>query len=488
MGTQAKDLKSKPNTIESLKFAMDITGIRKPELTDNLKAQYPDTGWDAGWTIGQAGDSIQYITDETTPHGFKGFIRANLNRTANGSNTQVQTILGSANHTVYGMWIRVSDISKLVRLEMYINSVWMQIPVVNLVAGGSLTAVHKFKCLAQWRDWYYITVEPTTATTTLFLIKAVFSAGTGNILFDIANLYISTTKKTKDVNPFEFNSTHIATDNVININCWGNSFTMGSYPTKLQALVGKRFKVNNFGVGGENSRLIAGRQGGYPLMLKNAVALPANTTNVLIGDTTDSGIYSIDGIEVKPLLQGTESNSQINPCFVNGVECTISFTAGSYYIKRNVAGVAMNTVANSIIYTNGMKYRDGINIFEVGANGGYVSDADLILQHKKMVEFTNGKCLITLHHAGTEDNRSVQENKFFLEFTSRVFNFRKYVVNYGLADAGLTPTTEDLEAIALGSCPPQLKLPDGVHLTETGNDLLANQVYKHLKQLNYLTV
>ncbi len=71
---------------------------------------------------------------------------------------------------------------------------------------------------------------------------------------------------------------------------WGDSLTAGSggsgttFPTVLQSLLGESYKVINCGIGGENSLTIAGRQGGIPMAIKHSVELPADNSEIIIGD------------------------------------------------------------------------------------------------------------------------------------------------------------------------------------------------------------
>lgn len=71
------------------------------------------------------------------------------------------------------------------------------------------------------------------------------------------------------------------------------------------------------------------------------------------------------------------------------------------------------------------------------------------------------------------------------EFGNSFINLREYFATEAIYEAGLTPTSEDLDAMALGLCPPQF-MYDGTHLTKEGNLLVAKQVYKRAKNLGYL--
>ena len=61
----------------------------------------------------------------------------------------------------------------------------------------------------------------------------------------------------------------------------------------------------------------------------------------------------------------------------------------------------------------------------------------------------------------------------------------QYLVEYGLQDAGITPTAQDLIDISNGVVPSSLRA-DAVHFTADGYTILAQQVYNKLEQLGWL--
>ena len=71
------------------------------------------------------------------------------------------------------------------------------------------------------------------------------------------------------------------------------------------------------------------------------------------------------------------------------------------------------------------------------------------------------------------------------KYGEHYINLRKYMIEYGLLDAGLTPTEADTSAIANGNVPPSLLYSDGLHGNEKFYDILANLVHKQGKILQY---
>ncbi len=72
--------------------------------------------------------------------------------------------------------------------------------------------------------------------------------------------------------------------------------------------------------------------------------------------------------------------------------------------------------------------------------------------------------------------------KFFSEFGNNIIPIRKYMIEYGLDDAGLTPTEQDLIDINAGVVPTSLRA-DSVHFNSYGHKIIAEQVFKKLKEL-----
>jgi hypothetical protein len=269
----------------------------------------------------------------------------------------------------------------------------------------------------------------------------------------------------------------------------GDSLTAGAggtpYPTTLQNLIGSSYLVVNAGVGGETTNTIAARQGGMPFLLQNAITIPSTTADVPVVFTNPYGATT------SPLLQG--GSSTINPCVIDGIECTLTWdSTNGLRIRRNVAGTVRNIPINTPLNTNYMKiYRTPhLRIIWMGTNAGYSDTANLVAQHKAMFDFSGvtNKIIIGLHYITatyTLAVRQAEETEMRKAFGSYYINWRVYCTTNALGDAGITPTTADNDAIALGKCPPSL-LSDAVHLNTTGYTLLANLVNKRLNELGII--
>jgi hypothetical protein len=280
------------------------------------------------------------------------------------------------------------------------------------------------------------------------------------------------------------------------VTCYGDSLTAGAggngttYPNVLSSLLGATYSVINCGVGGENVPTIAARQGAVSALITSSFTLPADTSTVEVSSDANIRLKnSLNGYQIKPLMQG--ATTLWNPCYIQDVECTLSYnaTGGIYSIKRNIAAASTkNIVANSILIPVGAKIhrKQFASVIYIGQNGGYTNDAELVDYYKRMIDFSGCDNYILIGmHSGTASSRASIELAMLNTFGARFLNWREYVSNYGLIDAGLTPTTADTTAMALGSIPPQL-LSDSVHLTTASYTLLGNQIYKRFKELGYI--
>lgn len=286
------------------------------------------------------------------------------------------------------------------------------------------------------------------------------------------------------------------------VNCWGDSLTRGvgvgdsyskTFPYVLHGLLDGR-KVINCGVGGENTINIASRQGGLPNIVK-PFTIPANASKVEIeltniyGDST--GILLQGGSALDPTTGQYVMTAQINPCSINGVEGTLTHENGKYYFSRSENGESVIVSCPTPLITHAMKsLRDNINIIWLGTNGGFTTSAELIENIEAMIDYMtpiNKKYIVFgIHHlvsTVTETFETIEKN-MAMHFGRHYINQRKYMIEYGLSDAGITPTVEDTTAISQGKIPPSL-LYDDVHYNDKGYNIIATLASERGKELGY---
>ena len=295
------------------------------------------------------------------------------------------------------------------------------------------------------------------------------------------------------------------------ITCWGDSLTaMGGWTTKLQELSG--LTVYNGGVGGENTKTIVARQGGDAIVLNN-ITIPGDGTPVEIAKYTDGGVATVLGNKVMPAIQ---SNSNLNPVDVDGVECSLKWTGSSYSDTAGTWTIKRKTIGDDIVINRPTVVRTAFDklyndpylmIIFIGQNKGYDDDYEILVeQHKRIIEHANAKHVIVLGlHSGDTASRTDYETRMKKEFGRYFISLREYLAHpiygsdgstivscYGIDDQGLTADTaysyggktyNSLEEIAIGKVPHQI-LMDGMHFTSGTRTVIGNLIYKRCKELN----
>lgn len=281
------------------------------------------------------------------------------------------------------------------------------------------------------------------------------------------------------------------------IDCDGDSMTAGaggngtSFPSVLGQLMssaGSKAVVRNSGVGGESSVSITARMGGYAFQVRVIDGvIPATTTPVVI--TFDQ----LNGQIVRPLMQGNGGASGFIGDLA-GIKGSIALirpngssnswdNANYYTFTRLVAGNAVTVNRPEPFITDYAKARQGdIKIIWIGQNGPSearaIQDAKAIVQSMQALD--KRYIVISKPTASSSDDAL-----WFAEFGERFIPIKKYLVEFGLQDAGITPTEQDLADIAANNIPSSLR-SDAVHWNSAGYTILAQQVFKKLKQLGWI--
>lgn len=293
------------------------------------------------------------------------------------------------------------------------------------------------------------------------------------------------------------------------VDCLGDSLTMGAtrfgwYEDSLQNLLGKDYMVRNWGVGGESSASIMARQGSDCIKFQKDWILKADMTPTLVMNNDGLNItittQTYNNV-VALLLQGAENDPGqqsrvVNPCYINGIECTMTYTQGSgfakglWYMKRNNVGDRDIIIPkNTPVYFNTGKEmgKSDITIIWMGTNdGGYSNWQDLVNKQVMATnKVSNKKFIVIGLHKLNKENGEQYESLMRNTFGNKFFNIREYMSTNMIYDAGIEPTEEDLQKMALGECPPSL-LYDNTHLKPESNDVLGKKLYKLCFALGYL--
>ena len=309
--------------------------------------------------------------------------------------------------------------------------------------------------------------------------------------------------------------------------CWGDNLTSGSsgnasYPYTLQKYINtylcdiydfrssienaadfawlnwENYQVSvpvvNMGSGQENSATVLGRAGVKPYVVKKGLEIPAGTESVAIS------ITSQDGSAVAPLTAG---NLGVNPVTIAGVDGTLTLESSgwekSYSFCRLEAGEAVAVEAGTQITTAGtQEYQDYIHVVWLGNYDGYTSSAELVENVKLLLSrqaknperyLVIGPCTYA-GSWGSNAARSLEsiDSAMMQAFGSRYVNVRKYLVEDGLKDAGISATKLDSQYLAQGCIPDSFRSGSGgVELNGRAYELIGQVIYERMDRLGYFS-
>lgn len=310
--------------------------------------------------------------------------------------------------------------------------------------------------------------------------------------------------------------------------CWGDSLTAGasndvSYPSTLQKYLDayvcgiydlryslanpeeytrvnwSDYKISipvvNMGIGRENTDTILGYVGVSPFVVKPAFVIPAEKDAVKITFTSPSG---------KAVTPLTDGSAGMNPVNIGGVEGTLSLVISDnnrskkdYQFTRNEAGEEVSIEAGTeIIPAVADRYCNYIHIVWIGTYDGTQTPRNRVNAVKQLLarqtENTDrylviGPCTYNgtwkLYDSAALDaiDSAMQQT-----FGDRYVNLRKYLIEEGLRDAGISPSGEDTASMAKGLVPNSFRSnAAGADLNSIGYELVGKYIYGRMDRLGY---
>ncbi len=308
--------------------------------------------------------------------------------------------------------------------------------------------------------------------------------------------------------------------------CWGDSLTFGSagnisYPSVLQTYLDTYFcdiydfrstienaadysrlkwedykvsvPVVNLGAGPENSYTVLGRSGVVPFVLGADIDIPGEKEPVEIMLASESGR------EIMPLSGG---NDGINNVRIGDVVGTLTIDPTSqiygtrrYYFTRLEEGGATWAPAGTVVETAASsQYKDYIHVVCIGTYGTFDSIEDLVQQTKALLarQTQNTDRYLVL---GLCSYNSSRHSTYYLDaldtammqaFGNHYVNVRKYLVEDGIADAGISPSQQDKNFIASGVVPVAFTTSNSsLELNGKAYQLIGKLVYSRMESLGY---
>lgn len=236
--------------------------------------------------------------------------------------------------------------------------------------------------------------------------------------------------------------------------------------------------VDCYGYGGENSTQVACTQGGLPLFVE-PFTIPAGTTPVEIHLFTPD----YDG-DLDLLKQNTLGYVGIS---IDGVIGNITWSSSKQYFTRTEAG-SEKTIARPVKVNSTLSTRTNSRlIIELGTNNPIDSgdkmeklfnEIDCMIRHNG----NDAYIVLGLTWRGHAQNIEEVNRMMASRFGQHFLDIRTYLIQYGLEDAGITPTAADEAAIANNNVPPSL-LDDEIHFNAACGNVIGQQIYNHGKDL-----
>lgn len=279
---------------------------------------------------------------------------------------------------------------------------------------------------------------------------------------------------------------------------YGDSLTFGtgsgssetaSYPAVLESHIG--VDVVNAGIPSEASQDIAGRQGGAPLLATPAGGVLNASGNTVLTITRPDGSPAPNFMRL--------ASSEVNPVEYAGVAGNITYFSGSgtwQFSPLNALDDPVTVIEPMPIITRSARaYGDLTHIFWAGTNNiteeeQILGDIATMVEHITALDrryLVLGPLNREAETAGTPNHGHVVAIEAALQRSHgrRFVGVRRWLIDYGLTAAGLTPTTQDLADIANDVIPSQLRT-DNVHLNATGYGLVAELVATRLREFRWL--
>lgn len=284
--------------------------------------------------------------------------------------------------------------------------------------------------------------------------------------------------------------------NTVTVACYGDSLTQGNqdgsgntYPKYLTTLLASQCNVINRGSGGDSSREIASRQGGVGLYVK-PFTIPATTTAVEIFLNCAYGSNNY-------FFPARQNISTLSTVYINGVKGKITYSGSAssmsgehhYYFTRSEAGDAVEITRPTLVKTSGYDSRYYTQIIWAGTNDKPTLEKlkeNVIPTIDNMIKFLHSDRYLVVGLTSKNYMSEIADVNEYMKknYGNKFVNIRDYILEYGLADAGITATTQDTTDISNGEIPSSLRY-DSVHFNAKGYQIVANCIYNQGKILGY---
>lgn len=231
--------------------------------------------------------------------------------------------------------------------------------------------------------------------------------------------------------------------------------------------------VRNCGYPGETSVAIAAKMGAVPAVWPTGGTIPAaGPVDVILKDHVQMMLY---WAAMPCTLAGVPGTLRRHPDQPGGTPST-DYPA---QFTRTTAGTAVKVPPNAPFLPENFSLRGNMTILMVGRNNTHdiprvLADTRALVENLTALD---KKYLVLSQING--NTRLINEG-LAADYGPRYLDVKSYLASrQAIADAGLTPTQADLDAIASGTVPPVF-LTDAVHMNGTGLTRQGHFVAQHI--------
>ena len=330
------------------------------------------------------------------------------------------------------------------------------------------------------------------------------------------------------------------TNSFIVINCTGDSVTEGMatngahtadygkspYPARLYTILKdngyNNIIVNNYGHGGERLQDVAVRLGGYGCYINDDIIIPSNNTEVSLGTYNTDEHGRITGTKLSLYKQDqfgndynvylTQTSHDTNPCYIDGIEYTMSIHDNANWIKKSVSDGKETAIPNGSLFFTANNRNPNVNIIYIGINGANSLTLEQWIDVNKVCGLVNGGKYIILgcthplfkQWSDIEGSSGDEKYEFYKRKCYEAFGthfidlydeFARHAMDIALKAGYFSDKSpEEIEnmrtLLANHTIPAEFSYdknsPGNVHLSEEGYHVIGVLLYERLRQLGYI--
>jgi len=277
---------------------------------------------------------------------------------------------------------------------------------------------------------------------------------------------------------------YVGTAGVNAVACFGDSMfadvgsTGVTVPGTLSQILG--VPVFEGGVGGHSTTEVVVRQGGKDVFVTVAGGtIPSSGYVSVIVSASPAAWRTTQGFTCLGSLAG-----------VPGTLRRMDGSSDSWRFYRTAAGESVSVVPETRWVSAYAVYRDRVTLIRTGRNNVASGPETIISDDRAALSGLSGVnnrfLIISLYNTSTEilgssgyDNVKAINNARAAEFGANYYDLRGWIIRNGLAQAGITPTTQDLADVANDVIPASLRI-DNTHMNAIGREVEAQQLARIL--------